>query len=54
MLPDLEGEDLPDIETARRDVHRARRMLEAIKFGDTPKPDSCAAANGISIRSLRR
>jgi hypothetical protein len=56
MLPDLQGEDLPDIETARTvAISTAREaLLEAVKFGDTPKPGSCAAANGISIRSLRR
>ena len=40
VLPDLEGEDLPDLAAARRvAVSSAREALaEAVKFGDTP-PD---------------
>ena len=40
LLPDVEGEDLPDLAAARVvEVSSAREALaEAVKFGDTP-PD---------------
>jgi hypothetical protein len=39
-LPDLEGEDLPDLAAARRVAMASAReaLAEAVKFGDTP-PD---------------
>jgi hypothetical protein len=40
MLPDLEGEDLPDLDAAREVAMSSAReaLVEAVKFGDTP-PD---------------
>jgi hypothetical protein len=40
VLPDLEGEDLPDLAAARRVAMSSAReaLAEAAKFGDTP-PD---------------
>ena len=40
MLPDLEGEDLPDLAAARTVAMSSAReaLAEAVKFGDTP-PD---------------
>jgi hypothetical protein len=40
MLPDLEGEDLPDLAAARAVAMSSAReaLAEAVKFGDTP-PD---------------
>jgi hypothetical protein len=40
ILQDLEGEDLPDLSTARTVAMTTAReaLLEAVKFGDTP-PD---------------
>jgi hypothetical protein len=40
MLPDLEGEDLPDLAAARVVAMSSAReaLAEAVKFGDTP-PD---------------
>jgi hypothetical protein len=47
MLPDLEGEDLPDIETARTVAMSTAReaLIEAVKFGDTP-PDYIQVTDG--------
>jgi hypothetical protein len=40
MLPDIEGEDLPDLASARTVAMSSAReaLAEAVKFGDTP-PD---------------
>jgi hypothetical protein len=40
VLPDLEGEDLPDVEAARGVALSSAReaLIEAVKFGDIP-PD---------------
>jgi hypothetical protein len=37
LLPDVEGEDLPDVATARKVAMSSAReaLLEAVKFGDT-------------------
>lgn len=47
MLPDLEGEDLPDVAAARTVAMTTAReaLLEAVKFGDRP-PDHIQVTDG--------
>jgi hypothetical protein len=47
MLPDLEGEDLPDFAAARSVAMTTAReaLLEAVKFGDRP-PDHILVTDG--------
>jgi hypothetical protein len=47
LLPDLEGEDLPDLAAARVVAATSAReaLVEAIQFGDTP-PDHIQITDG--------
>ncbi len=47
VLPDLEGEDLPDLDAARTVATASAReaLLEAVKFGDTA-PDQILVTDG--------
>jgi hypothetical protein len=47
MLPDLEGEDLPNVAAARSVAMTTAReaLLEAVKFGDRP-PDRIQVTDG--------
>ena len=47
MLPDLEGEDLPDVAAARTVAMTTAReaLLEAVKFSDRP-PDHIQVTDG--------
>jgi hypothetical protein len=47
MLPDLEGEDLPDLAAARTVAMSSacEALLEAVKFGDKP-PDHVRVTDG--------
>ena len=46
-LPDVEGEDLPDLEAARLVALTSAQetLVEAVKFGDTP-PDHIQITDG--------
>ena len=57
MLPDLEGEDLPDLDAAREVAMSSAReaLVEAVRFGDTPpSSDSGLAGRKEKVRQARR